>query len=135
MCWGRELVLACDGIWDVMSNTKCIERVTMSAGKEETHWQGARDRAGRMLGLDSMDNMSIVALICEAVKSEAAAKPPLKTRILHGWGSPLRRAGNRRAWVPRCSARRGCRRAQMFSWPLESRPRARVLCRMPASPA
>ena len=63
-CAGDEtLVLACDGIWDVMSNTKCIERVHNAMGKEGKLTGKALEIVlDECLGLDSMDNMSIVAV-------------------------------------------------------------------------
>jgi serine/threonine protein phosphatase PrpC len=63
-CSGDEtLVIACDGIWDVNTNAKCIERLDAAMGKTG----GLNGKAlevvlDECLRADSLDNMSILAI-------------------------------------------------------------------------
>lgn len=80
------LVLACDGIWDVMSNEEVCDFIRNEMQSGEHHLGVlAESLIDRCLTLGSRDNMSVVLVVCPGAKFGPMRPPPsVEERIARG---------------------------------------------------
>lgn len=57
------VILACDGVWDVLSNKAAVSLVRKAVRQGQTAEQAAESLCKRALKQGSMDNISVVVIV------------------------------------------------------------------------
>ncbi|KAG6593262.1 putative protein phosphatase 2C 49, partial [Cucurbita argyrosperma subsp. sororia] len=69
------LIIACDGIWDVMSSQHAVDVVRRGLQRHDNPERCARDLVLQALGLDSFDNLTVVIVCFSSFQRDNSPQP------------------------------------------------------------
>ncbi|CAK8563845.1 unnamed protein product [Lathyrus sativus] len=75
------LIIACDGIWDVISSQVAVSLVRRGLRRHNDPQQSARDLVKEALRLNTSDNLTVVVICLSPVESIAESCPPQRRRF------------------------------------------------------
>ncbi|XP_058757398.1 probable protein phosphatase 2C 13 [Vicia villosa] len=75
------LIIACDGVWDVISSQVAVSLVRRGLRRHNDPQQSARDLVKEALRLNTSDNLTVVVICLSAVESFAESCPPQRRRF------------------------------------------------------
>ncbi|CAL5199049.1 unnamed protein product [Lathyrus oleraceus] len=75
------LIIACDGIWDVISSQVAVSLVRRGLRRHNDPQQSARDLVKEALRLNTSDNLTVVVICLSPVESFSESCPPQRRRF------------------------------------------------------
>lgn len=75
------LIIACDGVWDVMTSQQAVNLVRRSLHKHDSPDRGATDLVNHSLAMGALDNLTAV-VVCFTAPKEKDQKSPHRARKL-----------------------------------------------------